>query len=222
MGYLAMPLRFLEDFAPQLGSALPAEDAIAESEHRIANNLAIIAGMVRSAMAKLRTDAKRDFDAAIAVLADLSTRIEAIAQLHRLLVEHGQHQVELATYLREVVKAAKLALTDSGSRVAFEGRTEISAHPRRAAAMGLFLSEAITNALKHAGGAYIRVVLRMRGNDLLLEVADNGPGLPPDFDEKNSNGFRLMGSLALRLNGRVEVAKTNGTGLCLRLIVPPL
>jgi len=128
----------------------------------------------------------------------------------------------LATYLREVVKAAKLALTDSGSRVVFEGRAEIRAHARRAAAMGLFLSEAITNALKHAEGAYIRVVLRMSGNDLLLEVADNGPGLPPNFDGRKSSGFRLMRSLASLLNGRVEFAKTNGTGLCVRLVVPPI
>jgi len=102
------------------------------------------------------------------------------------LPRHGQNQVELRNYLREVVKAAKLALTDSGRRVAFDGRTEIRAHPRRAAAMGLFLSEAITNALKHAADAYIRIDLRMSGNNLLLEIADNGPGLPPDFDETRS------------------------------------
>jgi two-component sensor histidine kinase len=212
----------LDDLGPEVGSALQTGDAVAESEHRIANNLAIIAAMVRSAMAKLRTDPKRDYDGAISVLADLAARIEAVAQLHRLLVEHGQNEVELATYLREVVKAAKLALTNTGSRVAFEARTEIRAHARRAAAMGLFLSEAITNALKHAEGAYIRVVLRMSGNDLLLEVADNGPGLPRGFDEGKSSGFRLMRSLASRLNGRVEFAKTNGAGLCARLVVPPL
>jgi two-component system, sensor histidine kinase PdtaS len=217
-----MPLRFLDDLGPEVGSALPAEDAIAESEHRIANNLTIIAGMIRSAMTKLRTDPKRDFDAAVVVLADLSIRIEAVAQLHRLLIDRGQNQVELAKYLREVVKAAKSALTDSGSRVAFEARVEIRAHPRRAAAMGLFLSEAITNALKYAAGAYIRVVLSMSGEDLLLEVADDGPGLPPDFDHRSSSGFRLIRSLASRLNGRVEFEKMNGRGLCVRLIVPPV
>ncbi len=88
--------------------------------------------------------------------------------------------------------------------------------------MGLFLSEAITNASKHAADAYIRIDLRMSGNNLLLEIADNGPGLPPDFDERRSSGFRLLRSLASQLNGRVEFAQAEGTGLCVRLIVPPL
>jgi two-component sensor histidine kinase len=217
-----MPLRFLDDLSPDLESALHGGDAIAESEHRIANNLAIVAAIIRSATVKLRNDPKRDFDAAVGVLADLSIRIEAIAQLHRLLIEHNQNQIELAKYLLDVVKAATLALTDSDSRVAFEARTDVRAHASRAAAMGLFLCEAITNALKHAGGAYIHVVLRMSGNDLVLEVTDNGPGLPSDFDERRSTGFRLMHSLASRLNGRLALSETNGTGLCVRVIVPPL
>jgi two-component sensor histidine kinase len=155
------------------------------------------------------------------VLADVSTKIEAVAQLHRLLVEQGQAQVELSEYLREVVKTATLALNVLGGRLVFEARAQISAHSRRAAAMGLFLSEANTNSLKHAKGAYIRVVLRMSGNDFLLEVADNGPGLLPGFDEASSSGFRLMRSLASRLNGRVEFDKSPGAGLCGRLVVPP-
>jgi two-component sensor histidine kinase len=197
------------------------EDAVAEADHRIANNLAIIAGMVRDASAKLKTDPHRDHDIAISVLADLSTRIEAIAQLHRILTEQrGRAQIDLPKYLREIIKAAKSALADSDSRIGFEARTEFEAHPRIAEPMGLFLSEAITNALKHARGAYIRVVLRIGGQDLLLEVADNGPGLPPAFDKKDSSGFRLMRSLASQLNGRIELDKCFGTGLCVRLIMP--
>ena len=196
-------------------------DAVAESDHRIANNLAIIAGMVREASAKLKANPHRDYDVAISVLADLSTRIDAIGQLHRILTEQpGLPQIDLPKYLREVIKAAKSAFADSGSRIAFEARTEFEAHPSIAKAMGLFLSEAITNALKHADAAYVRVVLRIGGQDLLLEVADNGPGLPPDFDKKNSTGFRLMRSLALQLNGRVELDNCSGTGLCVRLIMP--
>jgi two-component sensor histidine kinase len=128
-----MPLRFLDDLSPDLESALHGGDAIAESEHRIANNLAIVAAIIRSATVKLRNDPKRDFDAAVGVLADLSIRIEAIAQLHRLLIEHNQNQIELAKYLLDVVH-----------------------------------------------------------------------------------------SLASRLNGRLALSETNGTGLCVRVIVPPL
>lgn len=197
------------------------DDAITEADHRIANNLAIIAGMVREASVKLKTDPQRNYEVGISVLADLSTRIEAIAQLHRILTEQrGQAQIDLPRYLREVIKAAKSAFADSDNRVGFEARTDFEAHPRIAKVMGLFLSEAVTNALKHADGAYIRVALRIGRQDLLLEVADNGPGLPPDFDKNNCTGLRLMRSLASQLNGRVELDKCYGTGLCVRLIMP--
>jgi two-component sensor histidine kinase len=205
---------------PELESALRADAAIAESEHRIANDLAIIAAMVRAAALKLRTDRHRDPDAAIAVLGDLSTKIDAIAHLHRLLIkQRGQGQIELSEYLGEVVKAAKSGLANSGSRIAFEARTEFRQHAAHAAIMGLFLSEAITNALKHAEGD-IRVVLSMSAQSLMLEVADNGPGPPAGFDEARSNGFRLMHALAERLSGRLEFDKSS-TGFSIRLAVPP-
>lgn len=216
-----MPLRFLDDFDPAQEPARGVGVAVAESEHRIANNLAIIAGMVRAATVKLRNDDQRDFNHAIAVLADLSIRIEAVAQLHRLLMQRGQAQIDLAEYLREVIKAAKAALDDAGDRIGFDERATFEAHPRRAAAIGLFLSEAITNALKYADGAPIRVALWMSENDLLLEVSDHGPGLPLGFVEENGDGFGLMRALASQLNGRIELHKSNGTGLSVRLVMPP-
>ena len=216
-----MPLRFLDDFGPQSASPLRAEDAVAESEHRIANNLAIIAGMIRVANNRLRADPKRDFDAAISVLDGLFTRIEAIAQLHRLLMEQpGQAGINLPRYLGEVIKAANSALAEPGHRIAFEAHTEFVMHAKSAAGMGLFLSEAVTNALKYANGARIRVVLRMSAKELVLEVADNGPGLPSGFAETCSNGFTMMRLLASRLDGRIEFDNGGGAGLWVRLVVP--
>lgn len=215
-----MPLRFLDDLRRKRGSRPRVEDAVLESEHRIANNLAIIAGLVRAEAAKLRADPHRNFDTAISVLAGLSARIEAIAQLHRLLTkDRGAAQIDVAEYLREVIKAAKSAL-NSGDRMGFQVRTEIKAHSSRAAAMGLFLSEAVTNALKHADGTDIGIMLQTAGENLLLEVTDSGPGLPSGFVEESNSGFRVMRSLASRLNGHVEFDQSNGNGLCVRLIMP--
>jgi two-component sensor histidine kinase len=216
-----MPLRFLDDFGSELGSALHPDFAVAESEHRIANNLAIIAGMIRVATDRLRADPKRDFDAAISVLDGISIRIEAIAQLHRLLMEQPGHaRIDLPRYLGEVIKAANSALAEPGNPIGFEARAEFAVHARIAAGMGLFLSEAVTNARKHANGARIRVVLRMSGQDLMLEVADDGPGLPSGFAEARASGFTLMRSLASRLDGRIEFDHGGGAGLCVRLAVP--
>src|SRR5262249_22826539 len=55
------------------------------------------------------------------------------------------------------------------------------------------VSEALTNAAKHARGAAARVVLRQDGELLLVEVADDGPG-----------GADPAGSGLTGLRGRVE------------------
>jgi len=85
--------------------------------------------------------------------------------------------------------------------------------------MGLFLSEAITNALKYSDGAPIAVIMRIDGNELLLEVADHGSGLPSGCVEGGS-GLRLMRSLAAGLDGHVEFDKNSNTGLCVRFVLP--
>src|SRR5215472_16155638 len=131
--------------------AAPLPDPVLEANHRIANNLAIIAALIRSELLTL-TKYASDPSYTRRLLQQMSLRIDAVARLHRLLMDTSHTAiVELGAYLRQIVDAATCSLTNSaGTRIIckFEGRNTVSA--KHAAAMGLFVSEALVNSIKHA------------------------------------------------------------------------
>jgi two-component sensor histidine kinase len=91
------------------------------------------------------------------------------------------------------------------------------------------LNELVTNALKYAfpdgRPGEIRIALRidetpLQGGLGILEVCDNGVGLPVHIDvaETESLGLYLVQRLAIQLEGQLEVH--NGHGTSFRLSFP--
>jgi two-component sensor histidine kinase len=95
-------------FDPEI---IATSTSVAEANHRIANNLAIIAGLIRGEVLTLTGQAPADAGYTRRLLQQMSLRIDAVARLHRLLTDtsHGG-AVELGAYLREVVDAATCSL----------------------------------------------------------------------------------------------------------------
>ena len=205
-----------------------ATDAVAESNHRIANNLTLIAGMVRMhARAITRESGVMPIDQVRSLLEEIGGRIESIAHLHGLLAkaELGE-PIDLSAYLREVSRTVVSTLTD-GQRAQL---TEIPMSaclvaPERALTIGLIIGELVTNAVKysHPTGVTgkIAVGCRVAGGDIVVEVVDDGVGLPEGFDPEQDGGLgmRLVRSLADQMKAKVRFTDT-GTGLLVQVIVP--
>ena len=222
-----MPSIFGENIlAPGTGS-LP--DPVLEANHRIANNLAIIAALIRSELLTL-TKYTSDPSYTRRLLQQMSLRIDAVARLHRLLMDTSHSAiVELGAYLRQIVDAATCSLTNSArTRIVckFEGRTTVSA--KRAAAMGLFVSEALVNSIKHAhrmdeSGTICVSCRRLERGSLLIEIMDDGVGLPSSLraspQSEPGAGARLMLSIAHDLGAYLTFEKSN-PGQIVRLEVP--
>ena len=130
----------------------PVPDAVVEANHRIANNLAIIAALIRSELSTLGTDARPNIGYIERLLQQMSVRIDSLGRLHRLLMNPSRGgSVELCAYLREIADAAARSLTDTEHTkilCRFEDETRVSA--KQAAAIGLLVGEALVNAIKHA------------------------------------------------------------------------
>ena len=75
----------------------------------------------------------------------------------------------------------------------------------------LAVKEAITNAVKHAQASEIRVSLRVDAAALVVEVADDGCGLPPDIDP-TGNGLKNFRERMDAAGGTVEVESAPGKG----------
>jgi len=91
---------------------------------------------------------------------------------------------------------------------------------RSTAAFRIF-QELLTNVVRHANATAVEVVLTVNQGELLLEVRDNGKGIPDGkFDSPKSLGLLGMRERASLLGGKVDIAKTPGKGTKASVLIP--
>lgn len=204
--------------------------AAEESNHRIANNLALVSSLVRmKANAVLRRGDELDAEEAAAMLREVAQRIEGVSKLHRLLASGpANDHVHAGPFLAEVCDGVAGSFS-SHHEITFHDRSEAMAlAPERLNALGLFLAESLTNAFKysHPAGAPGRIDVTFtttRDDGLHLAVQDDGIGLPEGFDPQKDGGLglRIMRSLSEQLGGALLI-KSNPFGLQVGVQAPTL
>ncbi len=127
------------------------------------------------------------------VLEDLGLR-SALAALTTDLFEHG------GTHARRAVSPALPDLDETVELVVFR-----------------VAQEALTNVARHAGAPSVEVRLSPRGEDVVLTVTDDGRGLEPGDDGTGLRGMRERAGL---VGGTVDVARREGGGTVVTLVVP--
>ena len=80
--------------------------------------------------------------------------------------------------------------------------------------------EAIVNAQKHGAAERIQVRVRRQGNDLRLEVADQGRGMPVNGDVRVGLGLSNMKDRIAALGGSFEISSHPGQGTRVIASVP--
>ncbi|SHL24121.1 Two-component sensor histidine kinase, contains HisKA and HATPase domains [Chitinophaga jiangningensis] len=185
-----------------------------ELHHRVKNNLHMVMSLLES------QSAFQHNEDAVQAITQSRDRVYAMSLIHQKLYQTDNvSTVDVAEYLRELVAHLKDSF-DNCSKIRFDLQTErIEIDISQAVPLGLILNEAITNCIKYAFPAarkdnviLIRMAYAADGQVQLL-VADNGIGLPADFNSKRrgSLGMRLMQGLTDDLNGIFTVSSENGT-----------
>ncbi len=90
-------------------------------------------------------------------------------------------------------------------------------------AIGLFriVQESLTNITRYAQASRVQVTLQAQGDDLVLEVVDDGRGFDPvQVRSRRSFGLLGMEERALALGGRVDISSAPGQGARVRVVVP--
>ncbi len=191
----------------EIRKALEQEEALfRELQHRVKNSFSIISSLVN--LEAGRTDSEK----ARGILGDIYNRIMSMNNLYAMLYESGSVQVvRLDRYMAGIVQSLERSYSDMKG----EGRIKADMKPvtidvKRAATLGLILTELVTNAFKHAlpgnAGAEIHVSLHATGPYVVLEVSNDSSLFPADFDlEKDSGtGLELVRVLSSQLNGSLE------------------
>jgi two-component sensor histidine kinase len=182
-----------------------AEILLKEVNHRVANSLAMVAGLLQ-----MQAHAARD-DTVKEMMRDTQARITAIAGLHkRLYTSSDVRQVEINAYLGSLVEELGVGLTLDGQRLVFIGSgSELSIPTDRAVWLGMIVTELLTNASKYAYGGQpgeIRVrVSQATPGRIDVAVEDDGVGWTGKGEIKGSGlGSRIIRAMSQSLHAQLH------------------
>ena len=194
-----------------------AEVMLYELNHRIRNNLAMVASVL-----ELQKRSQKDQGAKDAFSSAVS-RVHVIANAHgHLLPKDGQSLIDMREYLTTCCQNLGDALRDVRPIAVNVNAEQVLLRSDRAVSMGLIVNELVTNAFKYAfpdeRGGTVNVILR-RANDGKLELAveDNGKGCPEEA--KEGLGSRIVRLLAQQLESTITRAAAN-PGCRVSLTIP--
>ncbi|MDF2448314.1 MAG: domain S-box [Bacteroidota bacterium] len=182
---------------------------IKEVHHRVKNNLQIISSLLKLQAGKTANEEIKSS------LAEAQDRINSMALLHQLLYRNNQmSSILFNEYLTNLI-------TQISASFSKDVQIEYKLIPLEldldtAIPLGLITNELISNAFKHAfngkRGIIIVELTAYRKNTYQLKIADNGPGLPADFDlaSVDSLGLDIVCILSEQINAELKIYNSNG------------
>lgn len=186
---------------------------VKEIHHRVKNNFHIVASLLEIQSSYLKNKE------ALSAIKESQHRIHSMSIIHQKLyqsetlstIHMPEYIYELVEYLRESYGIRE--------NIAFSLQIDkIELNHASAITLGLILNEAITNSIKYAfaktSDKKISISLtRISDSQILLSIADNGRGLPPNFDSKlgASMGMELLQGLTDDLGGSFNIETHDGT-----------
>ena len=197
---------------------LISKDAtIREIHHRVKNNLQTISSLLRIQGRRL------DSDEAQMALNESVRRIGAIAIVHETLAVSQEGEVTFGEVMRPLVELVKEGLSSPVKPISIEVSGDTGLLPSEVTTtLAVVVTELLQNALDHgfkaALGEFedgrVDVVLSKNEEAVMVEVSDNGVGLPEGFDIENNVGLGLTivkTFIQQELEGSLNVV-SNGTG----------
>lgn len=180
------------------------QNLLHEIQHRAKNSFNMISSMIGLAVMGEAPEQ------AIPILQELDNRVRSIAELYSMLYSSGSFsEVRLDEYGLKVISS----LMGLKPNVAADTRLEkVTIQAREAAPIGLILTELVTNAIKYAfpdgRKGKVTVSLRQNGSEKILEIEDDGIGLPVGFGIEHSSGMgiKLITGLAGQIGGTFSIA----------------
>jgi two-component system, sensor histidine kinase PdtaS len=203
---------------------LTKDATIREIHHRVKNNLQTVAALLRLQARRLHAPEARE------ALEEAVRRVGSIAMVHEMLSRVPDEIVDFDDIASRVATMAG-EVSAPETRVTPILRGEFGLLPALVAMpLALVLTELLQNALQHglaesdhATASCLQVSAVRGAGRLMVTVADNGVGLPPDFDlEKSTSlGLQIVRTLVLtELGGTLEIAPRPGGGTRVEVSLP--
>lgn len=193
-----------------------------ELQHRVSNNLQMVAALLTLQRRQLTDESART------ALDEAARRLQTVGKISRQLYNPNGSAQRLGPFLDQLARDVIATSTDFAVRHEVVGDADASITPEAAIPLALVVAESIANAVEHgfaAGQADPLLSIRLKPiskQRMAVEIEDNGNGLPADFSLASSDslGLKIATMLADQLGGRFTLAPASGGGALARLELP--
>jgi PAS domain S-box-containing protein len=188
-----------------------------EIEHRVKNNLQLIAVLIR-------LEARSQRNGSQVNLEQLAGRVEALQLLYQdLSAKPGTESVDLGHYLGRIASGVMRSHGVEGIQL----DSKISSVPvsiNVAMPVGLIINELLTNAFKYAfvgrdKGTITLECLQAGDNRYRITIADNGVGLPPGVTWPTEGKLSALIVQTLRENIWTDLVVQSAPGIGTKVVV---
>ncbi len=192
------------------GSLKEKDILLAEVQHRVKNNLAVIIGLLNFQNENAESEETRS------ALREAKNRVMSIAMVHNQLYRKDDlTRINLNTYLSELIAELLRSHPVFQATPINKYMQDIDLGITKTVPLGLMVNEVITNSFKHGfkdnKNPKIDMQLTKSDNIATLSISDNGIGFPPkETINKQSLGLTLIESLTDQIDGKVEFSNNNG------------
>jgi len=196
-------------------SALREKDVLlGEIHHRVKNNLQIVYSLLDLQSTNI------DDEKVLGMMRQSQNRIRSMALIHQTLYKSKDFaRVDFRSFLDALVPNLISSYLAQPERISLSINSDGVLLPINAAIpCGLVVSELISNALKHGFPNNIegQITIDLTHHTdaaVMLSVADNGIGIPEDFDitQTPTLGLQLVSMLADQLGGELSIQHSDPT-----------
>lgn len=189
------------------------EVLLREIHHRVKNNLQIISTLLELQSAEIEDEK------IVENYRESENRIQSIALIHeRMYQSEDLSSIDFSSYINTLIRD----LSDSYGAISDNIEMEVKVPSyefsiETAIPLGLIINELISNSLKYAFKSIenpkITLELKSLQKRYQLDIKDNGVGIPPEIDYKNTSslGLQLVNALVEQLEGTIELIDDEGT-----------
>ena len=189
------------------------ETLLKEIHHRVKNNLQVISSLLRLQSRHIEDPS------ALSAIQEGQNRVKSMALIHQnLYQEDNLMGVDVKDYITKL--SGNLLRTYNVNPEKIQLKTDIETlhlDVDTLIPLGLILNELISNSLKYAfeesEDGQIQVKLKEKDQRLMLEVKDNGIGIPEELKSgrASSFGLKLIQTFAQKLNAQLLIENQEGT-----------
>lgn len=179
-----------------------------EVHHRVKNNLQLIASIMSMQMRKSKSNEVHQ------LMQGLHDRVNSLATIHHSLYQTtGQADISMDEHLDVIVRHVVRMAESRGISIDLDTNfTSLRLNPDQAVPLSLFVTEAVTNALKYIGGSNggapkLHVSLaRLAGNTAKVTISNttSQKASKPDTHISSGLGTELIEAFAEQLSGNLK------------------